>query len=297
MRGRDTALVAAVVVVGTLWGLNWPTVKFMLTELPPLTIRAAAFTLAAAVLAVIAVSRGNGFRPKRGEWPALIVTGLLVVLGFNVMTTFGQLHTQASMAVILAYTMPGMTAVLAALLIGERLGPRKIAAVVLAMLGVAVLLSEDIAGVLADPLGVVFMLLAAFFWALGNVALKARKWSLPSLVLTVWFFVASAVLSWPLVMLFEPPAGQTLPSWPVAVAFAYHVLGPMVVCYALWTVIVDRLPASTAAITTLLAPIVGVTSAVVLLGEPVSWQKGAALVMVLGSIALVLPGRAAAPDR
>jgi drug/metabolite transporter (DMT)-like permease len=60
----------------------------------------------------------------------------------------------------------------------------------------------------------------------------------------------------------------------------------MVICYALWTSLVGRLPASLAAIATLLAPFVGVASAVALLGEPLSWQKTLALALVLGSIAL-----------
>ena len=59
------------------------------------------------------------------------------------------------------------------------------------------------------------MLLAALSWALGNVALKAREWSLSSLALTVWFFVASSLFIWPFVLIFEPPWQQTVPSAPV----------------------------------------------------------------------------------
>lgn len=291
MTRRDGLLIAAVFVIGILWGLNWPAVKFMLTEVQPITIRAAAFPLAAAILTIIALVRGHSLLPRADEWPAMIATGLLVVFGFNIMTTFGQLHTEASMAVIIAYTMPGMTAVLAAIFLHERLGSRQLSAVALAMAGVAILVSEDFAGIVADPLGVTFMLLSAFFWALGNVSLKSRVWSLSPLVLTVWFFVASTLVSWPLVLMFEWPGEQGVPSWPVLFTFAFHVLGPMVICYALWTVIVGRLPASVAAITALLAPVVGVVSAIVLLGEPTSWQKGVSLVFVLASIALAL-----APD-
>ncbi|MBU2533530.1 MAG: DMT family transporter [Alphaproteobacteria bacterium] len=291
MHGRDGKLILAVVVIGVLWGLNWPAVKFMLSEVPPLTLRAMAFPLAAVILAAIARDRRLAFLPPRNEWPLMVVTGLLVVFGFNMMSTFGQLHTEASMAVIIAYTMPGMTAVLAALILKERIAPRQVAAVWLATSGVGVLVSEDLPGLFRDPLGLTFMLLAAFFWALGNIALKSRSWSLSSIVLTVWFFVFSAILSWPIAFIFESPLDQGLPSPAVAWTFAYHVIGPMVICYALWTVIVERLPASIAAITALLAPIVGVTSAVVLLGEPVSWQKSLALLLVLTSIALALASR------
>jgi drug/metabolite transporter (DMT)-like permease len=118
--------------------------------------------------------------------------------------------------------------------------------------------------------------------------LKARKWSLSSLALTVWFFVISAIFCAPLAIIFEAPWQQVWPSSPVLWTWAYHILGPMVVCYALWTVIVGKLPASTAAITALLAPVVGMSSAVILLSEPITWQKLVALLMVLISITLVL---------
>ena len=79
-----------------------------------------------------------------------------------------------------------------------------------------------------------------------------------------------------------------MPSWSVLAVLVYHALGPMVVCYALWTDLVDRLSASIAAITSLLAPIVGVSSSVILLGDPVTWQKAIALLMILASIALAI---------
>ena len=91
-----------------------------------------------------------------------------------------------------------------------------------------------------------------------------------------------------LVLVFEPPAEQHVPSLPVLLTLAYHVLGPMVVCYLLWTVLLGRLPATVAAISTLTAPVVGVLSAVVLLGEPLTWQILVSLTMIVASIAMTL---------
>ena len=68
----------------------------------------------------------------------------------------------------------------------------------------------------------------------------------------------------------------------------FHVTGPMVTCYAVWTVLVHRLPVTVAAIATLLTPAIGVASSVVLLGDVLTWQKIAALVLILASIVLSL---------
>lgn len=277
-----------IVLIGILWGLNWPVVKLMLTEMPPLTIRAIAFPMAALLLALIAKLAGHDMRPTRDEWGPIMITGLFLVFGFNVLTTFGQIVTETSRAAIIAYTMPALTAVLAIVFLRERLDWRILAALVIGMAAMAVLLSEDTSIATSGPSGPAIMLLAALSWALGNVALKARQWRLSPLALTVWFFVISSLACWPLMLVFEPPWQQTLPSPSILLALGYHVLGPMVVCYALWTLALGRLSATTAAISTLTAPIVGVGSAILFLDEQVTWQKILALSMVVTSILMTL---------
>jgi len=69
---------------------------------------------------------------------------------------------------------------------------------------------------------------------------------------------------------------------------AFHIALPMAFCYAAWTVLVERLPASVAAIGTLLIPVVGVVSANLAFGDPLTAQKLIALALVLASIAAAL---------
>jgi drug/metabolite transporter (DMT)-like permease len=277
-----------IVCIGILWGLNWPAVKVMLAEIPPLTIRAVAFPLAALSLALVARLLGHSLMPSRDDRLPILLTGLFLVFGFNVLTTFGQLVTETSRAAIIAYTMPALTAVLAIVFLRERLESHVVIALLVGMGALGVLLTEDSGFLASGVAGPMIMLLAALSWSLGNVALKARIWSLSPLALTVWFFVVSSIACWPLMLAFEPPWRQTWPSMPVLLTLAYHVLGPMVVCYALWTLALDRLSATTAAVSTLTAPIVGVGSAVFILGDQVTWQKILSLLMVVTSILLTL---------
>ena len=280
--------VLMIVFIGILWGLNWPAVKLMLAEMPPLTIRAVAFPLAALMLALIARLMGHSLRPSRDDRLPIIITGLFLVFGFNVLTTFGQLVTETSRAAIIAYTMPALTAALAVVFLQERLDWRVTIALAVGMAALGVLLSEDSAILASGSAGPIIMLAAALSWALGNVTLKVRAWSLSPLALTVWFFVVSSLACWPLVLAFEPPWRQTWPSFPVLLTMAYHVLGPMVICYALWTLALSRLSATIAAVSTLTAPIVGVGSAVFILGDQMTWQKILSLLMVVTSILLTL---------
>lgn len=286
-----------VALVGILWGLNWPAVKFMLREVPPFTLRAAGFTGGAVVLFCIVRALGHRLRPAPGEALPIIAAGLFVIFGFNITTALGQLLTEASRAAIIAYTMPAITAVLASMFLGERLTQRRIAAVLIGLAGLCVLASVDLAALVAAPLGPFLILMAALSWSIGNVLVQGRKWSLSPLALTFWFFVVSLTLAWPLALWLEP---QSLAIWPgraTWMVFAFHVAGPMATCYFLWSVLLRRLPATVAAISILTAPTVGVISAIVLLGEPVSWQKIVALGLIVLSIGITLTGRVKRPTQ
>ncbi len=280
--------ILAVLMIGVLWGVNWPVVKVILTDIPPFTLRGVAFPLAALGLAIGAKGAGYRLYVPRHERVALCGAGLFLVFGFNVLATFGQVLVETSKAAIIAYTMPALTALLAVIFLRERIGARLIAALMMGMAGLGLLASEDMAALRAEPLGPMITLAAALSWAIGNVALKARDWETPPLVLSVWFFVLSAVLVWPFVIVFEPPWTQTWPEGRSIALMAYHILGPMIVCYFVWTVVIARLPATVAAISVLTAPVMGVVSAVWFLGDPLTWQKVTSLAMIVLSIGLTL---------
>ncbi|SEK72352.1 Threonine/homoserine efflux transporter RhtA [Roseovarius nanhaiticus] len=296
MQQRLTPFVFAMVaLVGLLWGLNWPAVKFMLREVPPLTLRAAGFTGGTVVLYIVLHVLGHRLRPAPREAGAIAVAGVFVVFGFNLLTAMGQMLTDASRAAIIAYTMPAITAILASIFLRERLGWRRILAVMIGMAGLAVLASVDLGALMAAPAGALLMLGAALSWSIGNVLVQARVWSLTPLALTFWFFVVSTGLAWPLALWLEPEGLRQMPSGATWAVFAFHVAGPMATCYLLWSVLLRRLPATVAAISILTAPVVGVLSAVLLLGEPVSWQKIVALGLIVLSIAITLIARPTAP--
>lgn len=280
--------VALLVSIGVFWGLNWPAVRIALTELPPLTLRAIGFSAGALLLALVVWWRGERLWPRRVELPALILTSLFSVLGFNVFTAYGQLHTETSRAAIIAFTMPVWATLLAVVWLGERLTRLRSIALLLGMGGLGLLLGQDLFAVGRSPLGTLLVLGAALSWAVGTILLKRRRWSLTALAQGVWLMALSAPPVILAALLIERPWTLGTPSLPVATALTYHIVLPMAYCYAVWAVLVNRLPAPVVATGTLLIPVVGVLSAVALLGEPLGWRKLLALLLVLASVALVL---------
>lgn len=258
-----------------------------MTELPPFTIRAIAFPSAAVLLAIIAKYQGASLRPARSERRPLLFTSLFIIFGFNMLTSLGQSMTTASNAVIIAYTMPVITAVLSAIFLKERINSRIIIALVLGMLGLAVLASSDIRDLIQQPTGALIMLAAAFSWSIGNLMIKQQTWLLTPAALASWFFGISSVLAWPIVLATESPSSLQWPSALVTATLVFHITCPMVICYLLWNVLLRRLPLTIAAISLLTAPVVGVLSSVVFLGESLTWQKMLSLTLIVVSIAVI----------
>lgn len=297
-RDRRAAL-SLVLVMGVFWGLNWPAVKFTLSEIPPWTLRALGFGIGAIFLAMLARRARQSLTPARSERARLIVAGLLSVFGFNVLSAFGQLLTATTKAAIIAFTMPMWAAVFSVLFLAESLNGARVGSLVLGMLGLLVLVHEDVAGFLYAPLGPLFMLGAAVSWAAGTVVLKSREWSLAPIARAAWLVGCSAPPAVVIALIVDRPWTLDLPTAPVLLTLAYHIVFPMVICHAAWVSLVGRLPASTAAIGTLLIPVVGVFSAGLLLGDALTWQVLTALALVLLSIALTFAWsaeRSAAPD-
>lgn len=282
-------------VVGFLWGANWPAVKYMMTELPAFSIRAIAFPLAAIVLAIIAKLQKQSLWPPPQERLPLLITAFFLIFGFNMLTSLGQSLTQASQAAIVAYTMPAITAVLSVVYLKEKLDSRMVLALLLSLVGLGILLYKDLTVLLDTPAGTLIMLVAAVCWSIGNVALKARQWVLAPVARAAWFFMISAVLSWPIVWWLEFPWSMPMPGPGVQLTMLLHVLGPMVLCYLLWSLLLARIPLSLAAIAVLTAPVVGVLSSAVVLGEALTWQKVLSLSLIVTSI-LVTFVRPAAAD-
>ena len=203
-----------------------------------MTIRAVSFTSATLILAVIVTLLKQPLRLRRSEAIPVATVGIFLICGFNVLTSFGQVLIETSKAAIIAYTMPSLTALLAAIYLGERVGMRLVLALTIAMIGLAILASENLLSLAEQPIGPAIMMLAALSWATGTVGLKSQTWRLPPLPLTVWFFAFSSLAVWPLVLLVEPPWEQEWPSAPVLATLAFHILGPAILCYVLWTVMV-----------------------------------------------------------
>jgi drug/metabolite transporter (DMT)-like permease len=158
----------------------------------------------------------------------------------------------------------------------------------LGLAGLFILLQPQLASVGDKPIGVVFMLGAAMSWGIGTVLLKYFKWTIPTVLLTGWQLTIGSLPVIAGAMIFEPCLAISQLSLNAVLAMIYVIVFPMLFCHWAWFTVVSIFPAGVAAISTLAIPVIGVLSSAVVLGESLGIREGAALVLVITAVAIVL---------
>jgi drug/metabolite transporter (DMT)-like permease len=292
---RSTWLLLAALTLG--WGFNWPTMKLALAQMPVWTFRGVCVVFGAAGLFLIARFNRLQLMPPRGHRPRIALSALFNVTLWNVLVAYGLRLLPAGRSVILAYTMPLWVVLLSSLLLGERLTLRRALGVALGMGGMLLLVASELSAMQAAPLGAVFVVAAALSWAIGTVLLKRFPTPMPTTSFTGWQLIVGGVPIALGALLID--AGNWHPLGSAAwVALAYNILIAFVLCYWAWYKLVAIAPAGVSALGTLLIPVVGVFSSMLVLGERPSTAEYLALLLVLGALATVLvPARAASRQR
>ena len=285
---RSTWLLLAALTLG--WGFNWPTMKIALAEIPVWTFRAICVGGGWLGLFLIAWRSGLRLWPPAGSWPRLTVTALCNVTLWNVLIGQGLTHLPAGRSVILAYTMPLWLVVLSHLILGERMTRRRLTGLGLGMAGMIVLVGNEFAVLRSAPVGALLVVSAAFSWAMGTVLMKRFPADLPTASFTGWQMLLGGV---PLAIgaLFVDPGHWEPVGWQALAAVLYNVFVAFIFCHWAWFKIVRLSSAGVSALGTLLIPIVGVFSSMLLLGERPAWPEYAAMVLVFGALATVLVPR------
>ncbi|MCX7382567.1 MAG: DMT family transporter [Alphaproteobacteria bacterium] len=284
---RARAMVAA---LGVLWGLNWPAARLALLDYSPWMFRSIALWVGAAALLAIALSRRRVlWVPRARDRVHLVVAGLLNLAGFNLFSSFAQLGTTTTRVAIIAYTMPLWVTFLAWIVLGERLDRVRAVAMTLGAAGIAALIIPFLGGEI--PIGMWFALGAAVSWAAGTVYVKWAAVAADPFVIAGWQLAAGGVAAVAGLLLFGGTPRLLPEHWQAGVGLFYNVVFGTALAYYVWFEVVAQLPAATAALGVLMVPVVGVTSAMLLVGDrPTAMDFiGFALVLTAAGCVLLRP--------
>jgi drug/metabolite transporter (DMT)-like permease len=286
-QGFPVSILWVLVALTLGWGFNWPMIKLALTEVPVLSFRSVCLLGGAAGLFAVAAYARLPLRVPRGQWGRLLLMALFSITFWNICSVYGIGYMASGRAAILAFTMPLWGVLLSAWLLKERLSARRILGVGLGMGAILLLLSNELQAVQAAPKGTLLMLGAALSWAFGTVMMKRYPVDLPVASLTAWQLLVGGIPIYAGALAFEMHSLQPLTLWP-AVAVAYNVFIAFILCQWAWIKIATTVPVGVSSLSTLMIPVVGVFSGMLVLSEQPHWQDFAALGLVLLALATVM---------
>nr|WP_321500647.1 DMT family transporter [uncultured Dethiosulfovibrio sp.] len=283
------------------WRASWPMVtatllwagafvagKMSVGEFPPVTLTFLRFLAAGAIMVPVAVLSRAEWRFPKKDWPAVVFLGLTGMVGYHLFFFEALRHTTAVNSSMIAATSPLVTAFLAAVIGSERLGAKQIGAVVLAVIGVVVIVTDGQVhhlGSVSFNRGDVTMFGAVVSMAVYSVVSRRSGLSRSPVGLVTWTFLVCAVVTGFL----SPLEGSVFEIGRAASAGAWWSVAYMAVfasCfgYFLQMFSIRRIGAARTMVFINLIPVFSTILAVMILGESVSAPKVAGLVVVISAV-------------
>ena len=278
------------VALSFAWGLTWPAMRIALDEIPVFSMRVVTLALGSGALFLFVKLQGRSLSP--GGWKNfthLAVSGILNVLSFSLFSVIAMMFATTGRVAMLCYTMPIWAAVFAWLVLGERFTRVRVIALLLCAAGMAILIWPLRTG---NPIGLMIAIGIALSWAAGTVYVKWAGITGDPYVNAGWQVFVSFVIVTACLPFFEGSLHLSQAHMPAVLATIFAGLVGSGLAYFLWFGIVGRVPAMTASLGVLSAPVIGVISTAILLGE---WPTGADMIgyvlIFAASACVVLPTR------
>ena len=276
-----------------IWGSTWLFIKLGLADLPPLTFAGIRFVLASLILSMLILARGVSWPRSRTDWILIAIVGLLQFSLNYGLVFWGEQYISSGLAAVLQSTFPVFGLVIAHLYLPyERLTTAKVMGVLLGVVGVVVIFSDQlaIAGQMA-LLGSIALVLSAFFGSYSNVLVKAYGTQIDPQVLAAGQMVCGFP---PLLLLGIATEGNPLRfHWTAMalVSLAYLVVVGSVIAFALYYWLVRHMDVTKTMLIALVTPVVAVVIGMIVLHERLNWRLFAGAACIISGIGLIVSRR------
>lgn len=293
---RAAVDVSLLILVNTMWAGQYAAYRVATEKMGPVTVSAWAFLLASMVLLPFLAwerraARRWGFEPAASarhpeetppsRWSARSVFEFLMIsiLGLipgSMLLAWGVARSTASNAAIIYLTMPVMTALLASVILGEKMSYLRWGSLGISLVGVLILSAADLRQLQLSRgrflLGNVLVLLACLGSSFYNVYCKDLLKRFTLLEVLIYGYALAFMASVLLLPWAEPPSlsslrAYTAATWAALAALSVFSWGLAMV---LWMFLLKRLDVSQASVSIYLLPFLGVLISTVTLKEQIT---------------------------
>lgn len=283
-----------------IWGGMYVVSKVVLQVIPPLTLLVLRLILGAACLGAIHLLTRAKFPDRRQTLVALAVGALGFGLSLGLQFVGTRLST-ASNAALVTSASPAFMVLFAIPILGEPVTVRRIAALVLASIGVVAVIDPTSVRLGIDLLrGNLALLGAALTWGLYSILIRRLSRNMPVLNVSLISFTGGLLVA-------IPSSAIELRSIPVGPVAGWHWVGVLylglistALAMYLWNKSLALLEAGVVSLLFFAQPLVGVSLGAILLGErlgPGFWVGAVCISAGLLLVAREAPGAVVAHSR
>lgn len=267
-----------------MWSSAFTSARVIVEYAPPLSALALRFLISGLLGVMIAYALGQSAKLSRRQWLGVLNFGLCqnaLYLGLN----FVAMQTvPASLAAIIASTMPLLVALAGWVVFGTKVRPLGIAGLVAGVVGVSLIMGARLQGG-ADLYGIILCVIGVVSLTVATLAVLGASSGGNVLMIVGLQMLVGSVILWVPALAFET-LDVTL-NWQLIVAFIYTTLVPGLAATWVWFVLVGRIGAVKASTFHFLNPFLGVAIAAALLGEAIGVLDVVGVVIIAGGILAV----------
>lgn len=285
---RRTAFIL-LTFMALFFGGAWVAGKVAVDSIPPFTLAAVRFSIASILLWIWARSKApSGRRPTISDLPLIAGMGLTAVAGYNALFLYGlKLAPASDGAIIVPGLAPVMTAAMASIFLGERIGRWGIAGLMTALAGLILVMNPGGSHAPGRLLGDVFYFLGAVCWGIYSVVGKTATARFSPVNATLYAAVIGTLFLLPFAIAERGWSSLAVAPTNAWIGTLYLALFGTVLAFVFFYEGVKRIGAARATTFAFLVPIVGVVSSVILLGDDLMGSTVAGGVLVLIGLWLV----------
>ena len=234
--------------------------------------------------AIFIVKDRSMFRVKREHLKYFFGTGVISVVLFTLCYFSCQKVCSLAMASIFLYTAPSFVVIMAAVLWKEPVTKKKVAALVLTLVGCALVCGIFAGELTVTAAGILFGLGAGFFYALYSIFSRYALKHYSALKCTLWMFIFAGIAS---VFLIRPTELAVLLNFREGMIALILVAASTVSPFLLYTMGLAHVESGKASIIASFEPVVAALAGVLIFGESMGVSTVAGILCILAGVCIL----------
>jgi len=267
-----------------MWSSAFTSAKIIVSSAPPLSALSLRFLVSGLLAIGIGWLLGQSLKLTSSQWKATIIFGICqnsIYLGLNFIAVQ---RIEASVAAIIASTMPLIVAFLGWIIFRDRLKPLAIFGLVLGFIGVLIIMNTRIQNI--NDLGAISLcVLGAISLAIATLSVKNATSGGNLWIIVGYQMIIGSIALLPFALLLEEI--NIAWSFKLIIAFFYTTLIPGLLATWVWFVLVSKVGAVKGATYHFLNPFFGVLIAYIILKESIGLSDYIGVIVVSVGIIIV----------